>query len=149
MSDFRSVTAFMMWDHDRLDAILYEVFALVSEGLLERAGERFAGFLVGMEWHIRVEETVLFPEFEARAGVKKAPTDIARRDHANIQKALGDMKAALAVKDPRAFFVARRSFLSVLPTHHAQEEQLLYPIIDDSMSEDERVALVERLRATP
>lgn len=138
-----------MWDHDRLDAILYEVFALVSEGLLERAGERFAGFLVGMEWHVRVEETVLFPEFEARAGTTKAPTDIARKDHAKILKALADMKAALAAKDPRAFFVARRSFLSVLPTHHAQEEQLLYPIIDDSMSEDERVALVERLRASP
>jgi hemerythrin-like domain-containing protein len=149
MSDFKSVTSYLMWDHDRLDAVLYEVFALVSEGSLAHAAERFAEFDAGMARHIRLEDEVLFPEFRARSGLTGGPTELAGREHQVISEALADMKGALASGDAKAFFAARKKFLAVLPAHHAKEEQLLYPVIDESLSEDDRLDLVKRLIATP
>jgi iron-sulfur cluster repair protein YtfE (RIC family) len=146
MSEFQSITSYLMFDHDRLDAILYEVFALVAEGELEPATGRFAGFHAGMKRHLRLEEEILFPEFERWSGGSSGPTDLARKDHALIREALEEMKDALAAREARAFFAARKKFLSVLPAHHAQEEQLLYPLIDAAMTEEDRRAIVARLR---
>jgi len=149
MSEFRSVTSYLMWDHDRLDAVLYEVFALVSEGSFGRATQRYEQFFGGMQRHIALEEDVLFPEFEARSGAKPTATALARRDHEVIREALADMQAALADESSKSFFAARKKLLAVLPTHHAKEEQLLYPVIDESMTEDERGLLVARLLSIP
>ena len=149
MADFQSVSSYLMWDHDRLDAVLYEVLALVSEGTFERARERYAEFIAGMRRHIDLEEKILFPEFEQRSGIKAGPTDLARRDHEIIREALSDMDTAIAAGSPKPFFLARKKFLSVLPSHHAKEEQLLYPVIDESMPEEERLNLVARLQAYP
>lgn len=147
MSEFRSVTSYLMWDHDRLDAVLYEVFALVSEGSIARAVERYDEFHLGMDRHLRLEDEVLFPEFMARSGLSGGPTELATREHQVIRGALADMKGALSSSDTKAFFAARKKFLAVLPAHHAKEEQLLYPVIDESLSEDARIELVERLMA--
>lgn len=146
MSEFQSVTSYLMFDHDRLDAVLYEVFALVAESSFEAATGRFSAFHAGMKRHLRIEEEILFPEFDARSGGSTGPTDLARRDHGVIREAIADMQAAISARDARAFFAARKKFLSVLPAHHAQEEQLLYPLIDATMTDEERHAIVARMR---
>lgn len=145
MSEFLSVTSYLMWDHDRLDATLYEVFALVAEGSYDSAAGRFAAFHAGMKRHLRMEEEILFPEFERRAPGSDA-IELSLQDHTRVRSALTEMKAALEAHNGRAFFAARKDFLAVLPAHHAQEEQLLYPLIDGSMTDEERRAIVARLR---
>lgn len=143
---FDSVTAYLSWDHDRLDAILESVRESVEQGEWFEARREYGEFDRGLDRHIRLEEGILFPAFEARSGRVDGPTAVMREEHRAIRAALDVMREAITRGDARYFRDGVASLLTVLPGHNAKEEHVLYPATDRALSAPERAALADRLQ---
>ena len=143
---FDSVTAYLSWDHDRLDAILRSVRASVEAGDWEAARREYGPFADGLDRHIRLEEGILFPVFEERTGMAGGPTAVMRVEHCEIRGALETMRDGLGRSDARLFQEGLAQLLGVLPDHNVKEEEVLYPTTDRILSEKDRAALAARLQ---
>jgi hypothetical protein len=96
-----TVTGYLHWDHRRLDALLESSRSSLGDGAHADAAARFLEFATGLGRHIRMEEEVLFPAFEASTGMRGAgPTTVMRGEHLEILGILGEMKACVTVTDP-------------------------------------------------
>ena len=143
---FESVTGYLGWDHDRLDEVLRSVSAAVTKGRFEEAAASFERFESGLLRHLRLEEELIFPVFEARSGMASGPTDVMRDEHRHVRQALDVMRRGLQGSDAGAYEDGLRFFDSVLPDHNAKEEHILYPTLDRLLRPAERAALVSRLQ---
>lgn len=144
----RAVNEALSWDHDRLDALEADAFAARAAGDGVRAAALYADFAAGLRRHIGFEERVLFPEFEAIAGMPPhaGPTAVMRAEHREIETLLAAIAAAIATADGRAEPLRAR-FHAVLGDHNDKEEQVLYPATDEGLDEARRDELVRRIQA--
>ena len=146
---FETVTGYLGQDHDRLDEGLREVSSAVAKGRFPDAAARFGAFESGLLRHLRIEEELIFPVFEARSGMLNGPTDVLRDEHRQVRMALALMRRGLLQMDATAYVDGVRFFESVLPDHNAKEEHILYPTLDSLLRPAERAALVARLQREP
>ena len=144
----RGITEALAWDHDRLDGIEQEAFARLAAG--DQAGARAAWseFCVGLRRHIRFEEELLFPTFEARLGMPPAagPTAVMRAEHRQIEELIEAIGGALL--EQAAALRLRAELHRVLGDHNLKEERMLYPATDQALDPEERDALVARIQAS-
>jgi len=145
-SGFDSVTGFLGRDHDHLDEVLCLVSSAVENGRMTVAAARYEEFEAGLLGHIRIEEELLFPVFEACSGMMSGPTDVMREEHVQVRKALALLRGALQGHDARGYGDGLRFLQAVLPDHNAKEEHILYPTLDSLLRPAERAALVARLQ---
>lgn len=147
-SGARAVTECLMTDHRRLDAILAEVESLVVAGHDEAAGHRFTEFACGLNRHIEMEETVLFPVFESATGTASGgPTEVMRQEHAAIRGCMTAVAAAIRGGDAGAFRSAVMGLRETLGPHNVKEENILYPMTDSAVGgERARDDLVRRMQ---
>jgi hemerythrin-like domain-containing protein len=144
----RTVSEFLGGDHRRLDAIFRKTGELAAAGSFAEAEAVFSGFASGLSRHIAMEETVLFPAFEAKTGMTEGPTAVMRREHTEIRRLLSTIAAALAASDGSAFDMERVRLLEVLEAHNQKEEGILYPMSDRIAGGDrEREDLIRRMQA--
>jgi iron-sulfur cluster repair protein YtfE (RIC family) len=143
---FDSVTAYLGWEHGRLDEALRSVSSAVERGRFEDAAARYEELELGLLRHMRIEEELLFPVFEARSGMVNGPTEVMRDEHRQVRTALGLMRRGLLRTDAAAYGEGLRFFDSVHPDHNAKEEHILYPTLDHLLRPAERAALVARLQ---
>lgn len=144
---FDTVTGYLAWDHDRLDAVLTDVSGKVDAGQMEPARKAFRVFDQGLSRHIRLEEELLFPLFEARTGIRGGPTAVLRDEHREIQQALDIMREGLEEGRAERFREGLRFLRETLPEHNAKEERILYPATDRVLSDAERAFFLARLVA--
>lgn len=146
MSAFRdTITDFFQADHRRLDAI-YERFQQAKEAG-DDALVHFEGFADGLSRHIAWEEEHLFPLFEERTGMGVGgPTEVMRHEHRQIEGLLEALRDDLKGDGPETPGENEALLLEMLAQHNAKEEQVLYPSIDNLLSEDECAKLIARLK---
>jgi len=143
-----TISSFLARDHDRLDD-LFRSFQSAKATDLSRARHAFSAFKIGLQRHIVWEEDMLFSIFEERTGsVDAGPTAVMRLEHRRIKDLLEDIQDRLGrgeidTKEQEA------ALLSVLGTHNAKEEGVLYPWFDRSLSEDLVRDLLRRMRDLP
>jgi iron-sulfur cluster repair protein YtfE (RIC family) len=143
---FGSVTAYLGWDHDRLDRALRLVSSAVAKGRLADAADRYEVLEPRLLHHFRMEDELLFPVFEASLGMGNGPTAVMCDEHRHARTALAMMRDALRRSDARSYEEGLRYLQSVLPDHNAREERILYPALDSLLRPSERARLVERLQ---
>jgi regulator of cell morphogenesis and NO signaling len=146
-TQFETVTQHLAQDHRRLDKIIDDLCAMVEDGELDRAEYSFKDLDGGLRRHIRLEEELLFPVFDVRTGLC-GPTQIMRYEHRHIEQLLVELSQALAEGRRRAASSALTTLLQVLGNHNIKEERILYPKTDQALSDEERRALIARLRAS-
>lgn len=138
-----TVSTYLQSDHRRLDALLDECRRLVEAGDMTRAAGLFDQFQEGLVRHIRIEEDLLFPEFEKAAGMGRdsGPTGVMLSEHVEIQRLMEEIHEALAATPParEAFEPLRSALLALLSEHNTKEERILYPM-SDRMIDPERLA---------
>ena len=144
-SRFETITTYLSWDHDRLDTQLEQVDRDVQAGRLDQACTGHRLFQTGLERHMRIEEDLLFPLFEARSGIGGGPTNVMRDEHRQIRRAVVTMAEGLEAGDSRRFGEGLSFLNSVLPEHNAKEQHILYPTTDRLLSAAERAAVTARL----
>lgn len=144
----RTVNEALSWDHDRLDDLESRAFKARERGDFAEAKALYTVFAFGLRRHIRFEEELLFPAFEARAGfpAEAGPTAVMRDEHREIladldriEQAIGDGAASLES--------LRHGLHLVLGNHNLKEEHIVYPMTDQALGEAEGDALVARIQA--
>jgi len=139
------ITSYMSQDGTRLRALLAEVDRLLEDEQIERADHLFQDFYAGLLRHMQVEEDLLFPLFEQRAGVLGSPIERLRGEHRELSDGLAKMHDALAHLDARRYARARLELGALLASHEAKEGRVFYPVIDRCLRADEAATLRARI----
>ena len=146
-SAFETVCAYLSWDHHRLRDMLQDALGSVRAGDWPVAQARYGEFADGAERHMRLEEEVVFPLFEAMTGMADGATAVLREEHRAMRRALALMRDAVGKTDPLQFQDGHRFLASVLPDHEAKEERIMFPMTDRILAERDRLRLTARLVA--
>lgn len=134
-----SITQFMSEDHDRLDAIFAEFQKKTAS-----SKDLFSQFETGLRVHIQWEEEYLFPRFEERSGMKDSgPTAVMRIEHRQIKECLEQIGLNI---EQGSIDEASQRLLDVLGGHNYKEEQILYPILDRMLADDEKKAILNQIK---
>ncbi|MEK6525701.1 MAG: hemerythrin domain-containing protein, partial [Nitrospirota bacterium] len=116
---------------------------------LGKAKHFFSEFKRGLQRHIVWEEEILFPLFEHRTGMEdRGPTAVMRTEHRQIKDFLEQIHDRIA-KGETNTDEFERGLLTVLSAHNQKEETILYPWIDQSLSEQEAKETLARMREVP
>lgn len=91
--------------------------------------------------HFRFEEHTLFPALEAAVPMAAGPASVMRREHAHMRELFAELHEAVAARDAAALADAVETLLLLMQQHNAKEENVLYPIADQSLDAD----LLQRL----
>lgn len=143
-----AITNFMGQDHNRLEGLVTE-FQATKGSDLGKAKHFFSEFKRGLQRHIVWEEEILFPLFEHRTGMEdRGPTAVMRTEHRQIKDFLEQIHDRIA-KGETNTDEFERGLLTVLSAHNKKEETILYPWIDQSMSEQEAEETLARMREVP
>ena len=149
----KSIEQIMRQDHQRLDEMLEACARATRDELWEEAADLLQRFRHGIEdAHMMVEETMLFPAFEALPGnAEIALTAILRKGHQDLRVFFLEMADAIAARDDEEFAALLRTVRALLKQHDGKEESELYPQVAAAMPEQGRAAgklLLSLQRAT-
>lgn len=148
MGSSRTVNEALSWDHDRLDDLEARAFKARERGDFAEAKALYTVFAFGLRRHIRFEEELLFPAFEAKAGfpAEMGPTAVMRDEHREILQDLDRIEQAIG--DGAAPVESLRHGLHlVLGNHNLKEEHVVYPMTDQALGELESDGLVARIQS--
>jgi uncharacterized protein (DUF2249 family) len=141
----RRVTEALAWDHARLQSLLTGCLGALRSARADDARRCLAHLHHGLARHIRFEELILFPVFEARTGLPASgPTAVLRAEHREVLRLLEEWRAD---PDALSFESAKRELGELLTKHHRKEEAILYPTTDLLLTAAESDALVARIQA--
>jgi len=126
----QSVNRFLGEDHARLDSLFQKARAAFDSGRRQDGAALFFEFQAGLEQHLRMEEEILFPKFEALVPheTEPGPTQALRLDHREIRKLLRLIGDNLSAGESPCG--SAEALHGVLQSHSLQEELVLYRLID-------------------
>ena len=132
----QTITDYLSLDHKFCDELFFTAKTFVENDNWQQAKEKFEKFFSTMNRHIDVEEKILFPAFEKAIGTPNGPTRVMCSEHIEIRKSLDNIQVAITNHDKDKFLLETQLFLNILQPHSAKEEQILYPMCDDNLSEE-------------
>jgi regulator of cell morphogenesis and NO signaling len=133
-------------DHDRLDEFL-QTYRRLKRVDFAKAKEAFKEFKFGLQRHIIWEESVLFPLFEEKTGMRDhGPTVVMRAEHREIGHRLEMLHDKVRRQDLDSDR-EEQNLIQALFAHNQKEENVLYPAIDRLASEDERAEAFKKMDA--
>lgn len=148
MTQTKTITQYFEADHNRLDAIFKQFQKKKYESMAE-ARTYFKAFNNGLKRHIIWEEDVLFPMFEAKSGLREGgPTFVMREEH----RRLGAYLERIHEKVRRADASSEDDeelLLEILEGHNLKEEQVLYPALDQMVTEEETAEIFLAMENIP
>jgi iron-sulfur cluster repair protein YtfE (RIC family) len=135
-------------DHDRLDA-LFTAFQAQKRNDFPKAKEAFVAFKFGLQRHIVWEEEILFPKWEENSGMAEGgPTQVMRTEHRLIGDCLEAIHRKVVGQNPDSDRDELR-LLELLKSHNMKEERILYPSMDQVISDEERRAIYQAMKDIP
>lgn len=140
------LTDFLTAEHRVCDALYAKAENAANDGDRAVARAAYAEFEAAMARHLSIEESVLFPEFEARSGMADGPTAVMRMEHEQIRAMMTQMRQALESGELDDFLGFTETLNILIQQHNMKEEQMLYPICDRTLA-DRAEALLERMQA--
>ncbi len=144
----QSVQTSFAHDHDRLDELL-RTYRQLKQTDFASARQAFREFKFGLQRHIIWEETVLFPLFEDKTGMRDlGPTAVMRAEHREIGRRLEALHDKVRRQDLDSD-QEEESLLQALAAHNHKEENVLYPAIDRLSSAEERAAAFQAMETLP
>jgi hemerythrin-like domain-containing protein len=95
-----------------------------------------------------MEEDVMFPAFEAREAGHCNPTPVMIMEHTQMRNVLKQLREDLEAKNKEHFFGLSETLMMTMQQHNMKEEQMMYPMIDESLGE-ESAMLLDEMKAHP
>lgn len=139
---------FMGKDHDRLDKIFEEFRNTINEDI-SKAKLLFHDFKAGLQRHVVWEEEILFPIFDNKTGMHDTgPTAVMRLEHRKIKDFLEKIHKKI-VNGNNNVKSLESDLIEVLKEHNNKEENILYPWIDTSVSEQEKEDAFTKMKNLP
>lgn len=147
VEDSKSIKEYFGDDHKRLDSIFLQ-FQDIKNKDFPKAKEYFKEFMFGLRKHIVWEEDILFPAFEEKTGMKTGPTEVMRMEHRQIKEILESIHHKVANKDTKTS-EDEQKLQEILSVHNLKEENILYPAIDNMLSEGEKENIFVQMKNIP
>ncbi len=117
-----SVYLMLSADHRRCDDLFSAAENGVHHGDWSGAADSLRCFLEGTLRHFEIEETILFPAFEARTGSAMGPTRIMRLEHEQMRALLTDLNKDMEARDREHYLGSSETLLTMLQQHNLKEE---------------------------
>lgn len=141
-----SLSHSMRRDHGRCDLLFSKAEAAAEQARWDECLSCTRAFVNAVLEHFVVEEDVLFPAFEARTGMTEGPTRVMRGEHVQMRELMNALGEAAAGSDGEAFADAAETLLILMQQHNMKEENILYPMCEQTIGDDAAVsARVEKL----
>lgn len=136
-----TITEYFEADHKRLDLLLMQCRdTLVND--IEKAKSLFEAFASGLKTHIYWEETILFPFFENKTRFSHGPTKVMMLEHQQILSQLDLITQTFDTsyfnKQTEQLLASLEQLDNLLGSHNQKEENILYPMIDQNASPQDR-----------
>lgn len=141
-----TILDFLGSDHRACDDLFASAEAAVAQKNWDRARSLFDRFQAAMAHHLAMEETVLFPAFEARTHNSTGPTQVMRMEHEQMRSLLQDMASAVAEASQSRFLGLSETLNMLMQQHNLKEESMLYPMSDQVLG-DGRDGLIRAMQA--
>ncbi|WP_178030904.1 hemerythrin domain-containing protein [Pelagibaculum spongiae] len=140
-----SISELMSADHRRCDQLQASFEAAVEKNEIDKIVTIFDDFYAAVDRHFRMEEEVLFPEFESVTGMTRGPTQVMKMEHQQIRQQLESLKLSLQQNDYEKALGVSENLLILTQQHNMKEEQMLYPMTDRSLPNT--AATIEKMQA--
>lgn len=135
-------------DHARLDGLLAQ-FQTLKRSDYAKAKGCFVDFKFGLQRHIVWEEDLLFPPWEEATGMTEGgPTQVMRREHRQIAERLEALHKKVQAADPDSD-QEEQALLAILAAHNRKEELVLYPALDETLSDEARAGIFRAMNEIP
>jgi hemerythrin-like domain-containing protein len=141
-----SINDYLTEDDDRLDGLL-ETFQDSRAKDFTNAKDFLTHFTVGLQRHLRREESILFPLFELKTG-QSGLTNTLRGEHEEIREWLAALSQKVEHNDADCDH-EEKMLVEELGGHNAREDYALGPKLDKLLTEEEKKATVEAMAALP
>ncbi len=132
-----SISELMTHDHRRCDEIYANAEEAIGQGDFGGAANLWKEFCVQVEQHFTLEEQVLFPGFESATGMQGGPTMMMRGEHLQMREMLKSIASSIAQKEADDALGQCESLMIFIQQHNMKEEQVLYPMLDDALPQQE------------
>lgn len=142
------ISEYMTADHRHCDELFADIEAILVSGEQVGATEKFNSFLSEMEHHFSMEEDILFPAFERVTGMSNGPTAMMRHEHTQMRNMFQQMSESMDAGDVFNYLGIAETLLVMMQQHNMKEEQVLYPMVDNTLS-DQREDIIDQLREMP
>jgi hemerythrin-like domain-containing protein len=139
------ITQYMQEDHRNCDELFALAEGCANEGNWAAAATQWDSYRKQMERHLDMEEEVLFPSFEAESGNTDGPTVIMRMEHEQIRSLMSALGDCLKNQDQEQFLGLMEMLMLLIQQHNMKEEQILYPMADQALSD--AASLLDKMRA--
>ncbi len=113
----------------------------------------FGKFAAGLRRHIQAEEKILFPRLEKRridTALTADPLAIVRSEHREIEQILDNLEELTRAREYSTVVHTLEGqpydFAQLLASHISKEQEVLYPLIDRLLGEEETQKLAEAVR---
>ncbi len=123
-------------DHSRCDQLFAKAEESVAKTDWKRANTDFANFRAAMERHFTMEEEVLFPTIEKRAGQRIGPIRVMRMEHQQMREVFVEMEESVTQQDSDEYLGLSETLLMLMQQHNGKEEHMLYPLSDRVLQHD-------------
>lgn len=141
-----TILKFLGSDHRACDDLFASAESAAAQKNWDSARTLFDQFQAAMSHHLTMEETVLFPAFEARTGNTVGPTQVMRMEHEQMRGLMQDMAGAVAAGDRNAYLGLSETLNMLMQQHNLKEENMLYPMSDQVLSSN-RDDLIRSMQA--
>lgn len=142
------ISDYLTADHHHCDDLFAEAENAVAIDDWQTAMTQFKAFEAATLLHFTREESILFPAFEDRTGMSHGPTAIMRSEHVEMRETLQGMEQALAKQDADNYLGLAETMLMLLRQHNMKEEQILYPMADQTLADSAKVMVREMTSLT-
>jgi iron-sulfur cluster repair protein YtfE (RIC family) len=129
-----STTQALPTHHKHCDDLFAAAELAASKGRWVDCRAEFGQFQREMAAHFATEEEVLFPAFESESGNLSGPTRMMRLEHAQMRSLIDAAAQAAVAADGNGFFGALETLLILMQQHNMKEENILYPMCDQSLA---------------
>ncbi len=130
-----NIKDYMTQDHRDCD----EIFSQMEEAVANKSDDaisKFEEFYDALTNHFKMEEMVLFPQFEQKTGMIQGPTQVMVMEHEQMRGLLSQMVEAIGAKDDDKFFGLSETLMILMQQHNMKEEQMLYTMIQQHLGSD-------------
>lgn len=126
----------MTWlhhDHQDFESVVYRCITACEGKDWKSARRLFDGFASDYRAHMRLEENVLFPMYEASEGAPEGPTKRLKEDHVQVFRLLDEVSLALDGDNDERLLHSFCLLYQALKGHHEKEEDFFLPMASHAL----------------
>ncbi|MBU0500581.1 MAG: hemerythrin domain-containing protein [Gammaproteobacteria bacterium] len=128
-----NISEIMTQDHRDCDEFFFRLESSAQKKDWTRCSGETDRFIESMQKHFAIEEERLFPAFEKATGMTQGPTAIMRQEHIQLRGLLDELQESVIARDRRAVGGVCETLLIMMQQHNLKEENILYPMMDQTL----------------